>query len=386
MTSLLPQEFIDQVKSKVDMLELASQYTTMKPVGAGVYGGLCPHPDHDDDNPSFTVFAKDNSWCCYGCHHGKKAEGGRFLDKNYGSDCFAFIQWLSKGQIGWRQAVFLLAEEYGVPLPDDPNSELYQSNFNKAKSFHDNLMKHKHVLHYLRTRGLDEKDLKEWGIGYDGQKITFPLFDAYKRVIGFTKRWLNPPEGCRDKYRNSPTSAIFNKSSYFYGIHLIDKEHPYVYITEGTMDVILAHKYGMKNVLAVLGTSFTEEHVQALKKLEKIPVLVLDGDAAGLKSMNKIIDLLSNNDIYCKIVVLPNNDDLADISLSQQSNLPDFIEKQAMTYGYYKMHGLINHYLSKLTEIRIQALPGFKEVLKEVPKEEQALLRNLIEELTQIKI
>lgn len=384
MSGLLPQEFIDQVKSSVDMLELASRYTSMNPVGAGVYGGICPHEDHQDDNPSFTVFVEDNSWCCYGCHHGKKLDGGKYAEKNYGSDCFAFLQWLSKGKIGWRQAVLILAEELGIPLPDDKHAPIYEANFKRAKSFHDNLLRQKRAMAYLKSRGLELADLKEWGVGFDGQKITFPLLDRHRRVLGFTKRWLVVPEGCRDKYRNSPNSEVFNKSNYFYGIHRFDPNHHYVYITEGSMDVILAAKYELPNVFAILGTSFTDGHAEAIAKMGLVPVIIMDSDSSGIRSMNKIITILSKLGIYCKIVILPDKKDLADIALEQKELLQSYIEQHAMTYGYYKVSQIMTTYMSRLSELKLQTMPLLKEALAEVPEEERSLIFDLIRETTGI--
>lgn len=373
---MLPQEFIDEVKSSVDMVELASRYTDLKKIGDGIYGGRCPNPEHRDSNPSFTVFEKDQSWCCYGCHQGNKYRGKTHADTNYGSDCFAFMQWITKGRLNWRQAILKLADENNILLPDDENNALYRTNFNLAYSYTLNLQGK--PLDYLKARGLTLLDCKRWMIGFDGVKIVFPLLDRYKRVLGFTRRWLTPPENCRDKYRNSKTNDIFNKSFYFYGMHLFDSNHDYVYITEGAVDVILGNKYGLTNTLATLGTSFTESHAEVIKKLKKTPVFIMDGDEAGMKSAKKAIEKLAAIGVYSKIVLLPDSKDLADLACELQENLKAYIDKHTFTYGFYKVQNIINQFDSKMNELRLTLLPELKEVLDSIPGYEKQVIADFV--------
>lgn len=373
---MLPQEFIDEVKSSVNMLELASRYTDLKKIGDGIYGGRCPNPEHRDSNPSFTVFEKDQSWCCYGCHQGNKYRGKTHSDTNYGSDCFAFMQWITQGKLNWRQAILKLAEENDILLPDDENSALYKTNFNLAYSYTLNLKGE--PLKYLQDRGFTLLDCQKWMIGFDGVKITFPLLDRYKRVLGFTRRWLHMPENCRDKYRNSKTSDIFNKSFYFYGMHLFDPSYDYIYITEGPVDVILGNKYGLTNTVATLGTSFTESHAEVIKKLKKTPVFIMDGDDAGMKSAKKSIDKLADIGVYSKIVILPDSKDLADLAFMLKDDLKAYIEKRTFTYGFYKVQHIANEYDSKLNELRLALLPELKEVLESIPGDERKVITDYI--------
>lgn len=381
---MFPQSFINQVKNSVDMLELASRYTVLKKVGDGVYGGRCPNPSHKDKDPSFTIFTKDQSWCCYGCHYGNKAIGKTHEDSNYGSDCFAFLQWISEGKINWKQAILQLAEENNILLPTDENEALYKTNLSKAKSYQLNL-KGK-AFNYLIKRGLNQEDLKKWMIGFDGQKIIFPLLDRYKRVLGFSRRWLEQPEWCRDKYRNSSTNEIFNKSSYFYGIHLYDNTHPNIYISEGPMDIILSSKYGLKNIFAAQGTSFTDNHAEIIKNLGKTPVFIMDNDPAGLKATKKAIDKLAGIGVYSKIVTLPENMDLADLSNKLKYDLLDYIDSHMITYGYYKVKNIIDIYYSKMNELKLKVYPELKELLKEIPGDEKQIIADFILNNLQINL
>lgn len=91
---MYPRDFIDKIKESVNLVELIQEYTELKKIGRYIWTGKCPHPKHDDSTASLIVYTNHNSWCCYGCHAGKKAKD------NYGSDCIAFIQWINEGMSG----------------------------------------------------------------------------------------------------------------------------------------------------------------------------------------------------------------------------------------------------------------------------------------------
>lgn len=366
------------------MLELAGRYTVLKKVGDGIYGGRCPNPSHIDKDPSFTVFQKKQSWCCYGCHNGNKHKGKTHNDTNYGSDCFAFLQWVSEGKISWKQAVLQLAKENNITIPKDEYEEMYNFNLSRAKAYTLNLTGD--AFNYLVKRGLNKKDMEEWMIGFDGLKIVFPLLDRYKKVLGFSRRWLVMPDWCRDKYRNSPTSEIFNKSFYFYGIHNYDSTYPYIYITEGPMDVILAHKYGLTNIMATQGTSFTDNHAEIIKNFNKTPVFIMDGDSAGLKALNKSTDKLSKLGIYSKIVLLNNGEDLAELSNRVKYDLNDYIESHMITYSYYKVQHIFSKYNSALLELEMKLRPELKDIIDTIPENEKDLMIDFISDKMHINL
>lgn len=376
---MFPQEFIDKVKDSVDMRKLAEEYTVLEKVGNGIYRGPCPHPEHDDKHPSFCVWEKSQSWACLVCHHGKKTE--KF--KNYGSDCIGFIRWIKK--LSWIQAIEFLANKYKIPLPSKKNQKLLDMKKVLAYSYMDNLKGQ--ALKYLLDRGLSKEDCYEWGIGYDGQKIIFPLLDRYKNILGFTKRWIVMPEGRDDKYKNSSNSAIFNKGMYLYGTHKLDLEFNEMRITEGSMDVILPDKYGVKNVVATLGTAFTDGHIEIIKHYKMIPVFCMDGDSAGLKAINKSIFLLAEHGIYSKILILPDGKDMADLAMELKENTEAYIQEHSITYGNYLISNEMNSYLSKVNELKLLYYPKLLKVLKQVPSnDEQKILKSHIKNLMNIDI
>lgn len=378
---MFPQEFIDKIKSEISLLDLAGEYTDLKKVGPYTYQGHCPHPEHKDSTPSFRVFVKGykngnkineyDTWACMGCHQGKKNESSKSF-KNYGSDCIAFIQWMEPQYRKWREAALYLANKKHIPIPTEENDKIYKSNKLIAQSLMHNL--YGEPYEYLKNRGLDIEDCDNWYIGFDGNKITFPLLDKYKNILGFTRRWLHPPEGANDKYRNSKNSKIFNKSMYFYGIHNLDDECDELRITEGPMDVIMAHKYGVKNIVATLGTAFTEGHVEMIKHYKKIPVFCMDGDPAGETAIKKAIDLLAQHGVYSKVLLLTNKEDMCDMSIRLKEDTEEYINNNSITYGSYLLRDTITSYNSKVSELKLGYLPEMRKILNFVPSEDEKLI------------
>lgn len=376
---MFSQDFLNEVKDKIDMVELVSEYTPLHKAGALIYQGRCPHPDHEDSTPSFRVFKKGyrngnkvnkyDSWACMGCHSGNKKIKDK-NNRNYGSDCFAFYQWIEG--VTWKQAVYDLCEKYNISIPSSEFDKLFKIKKIQTDSFIKNL--YEKPLNYLHSRGLTSKDIELWKIGYDGNKIVFPLPDRYWNILGFTKRWIEVPEGRNDKYKNSCSSKIFNKSSYFYGQHNIINDFDEIRITEGPMDVIMAHKYGAKNINATLGTAFTDQHVEVIKQLDKVPVLIMDGDARGIEAGQRAINKLAEAGIYSKILILPNGKDLCELSLELKEGIEEYISSNSMTYGQYKLNNIINSFDSEVNELKLKKYSEVKKTLDEIPHEVERMI------------
>lgn len=378
----IPDSFIEELKANTDLVKFAKQYTELKLVGKGVWQGRCPHPDHKDDSPSFTVWQKHNSWTCYGCHTGKKG-----IDGNKGSDIFAFVQWIHN--VGFRKAVEIVAEWNNVPIPTDENQKEYDKNYKLAMKYQKDLLEQEeHVIEYLYERGFDDIDIDKWLIGFDKftKRIVFPLFDRYKNIVGFNKRVIEKDYNDGKKYINSPNSKIFNKSMYLYGIHDLDDDCDEIRITEGSIDVALARKYGVKNVVASLGTSFTENHAKVIYKLGKTPVLIFDGDNAGTKSLYKAIDYFESLGVYCKVVRLPQNKDLAEITCEMKFDTENFIRQNSITAGYLKIKDIVDIYNSNLYELKLETLPKIENVMTHIPLLEQRAIKSFVKDELNITI
>lgn len=379
--------YIEQVKNSISMIELASMYTKLNKVSSNIYQGKCPHPKHEDKTPSFVVWDNSNSWACMKCHKGKKGE------KNYGSDTIAFIQWIE--ELSWKEAVLKLASITGVKLPETKESKILEQNKNLAIKHKKDLFNSDEAVEYLYNRGLNDEDIELFNIGYDkvSNRISFPLLNQYKEVVGFNKRVLainknntnNTP-----KYINSSNSDIFNKSTYLYGEHLLDNNYPYIYITEGVFDVILAHKYNLKNIVCTLGTALTESHINKLKqykaKYNMIPVFIYDNDDAGQTALKNAINLLDKQDIYCKIVTLPKQTDLAELVLEVKERLNKYIMSNTITSGYSKVKSIVDDYNKSLYELKLKHTPNIQKALENVPESEIDILKDFLYNEVNIKV
>ena len=319
---------INEVKQRIDIVELVSEYVSLQKAGRN-FKGLCPF--HSEKHPSFFVFPEQQTWHCFGAC-------------GTGGDVFSFI--MKKEGIDFGQALHLLAQRAGVTLSplgtsakaeDKAKEKVFQINEAAAEYYHHLLLtatagetarsylaKRKitpetikefrlgfspdswdTVKKYLMNKGYEERELAEAGVviekeegnSYDRfrNRLMFPICDAQSRVTGFGARAL---DDSLPKYINSPQTSIFDKSNSLYGI---DKAIPairkqnLVIIVEGYMDVLLPHQHGWQNVVASMGTSITEKQVDIVKRLSKNVALALDADAAGEEATLRGAEVLAHS-------------------------------------------------------------------------------------------
>lgn len=367
---MYPRDFIDKIKESVNLVELIQEYTELKKIGRYIWTGKCPHPKHDDSTASLIVYTNHNSWCCYGCHAGKKAKD------NYGSDCIAFIQWINEGKLSWRESVEYLAKKINLPIPNDNTNKIFRQNLNLNNKYIRDL--NDDAIEYCTQRGLDYTDIEKFKLGYDKatNRLTFPLLDRYNNIIGFNKRRLNEDQSM--KYIHSSNNEVFNKASYLYNINNVDTEYEYIFIAEGVMDVILATKYGLKNVVCTLGSAFREEHYDIITKLGLIPVMLYDGDEKGRKSIKSAMDLIYSKGTYPLVVMLPDGYDLADYSLELKEQLSEAIDAAICTYGFMEAQNLIANYLKDLYRLKAKYRPYLNELLEKVPEQEREEIKTFL--------
>lgn len=310
---------IDEVKDRLDIVEVISAYTPLQQAGRN-YKALCPF--HSEKTPSFIVFPDSQHWHCFGAC----SEGG---------DIFTFVM----KREGWdfRTTLEELARRAGVELrPRTPAQVEAQEEADRLRGLLDAVSQYyNHLLHhapeagkarsYIDKRGLNAETVDYFLLGYslpgwertrtylvergytieelvkagllvqreDGtgthdrfrDRLMIPIRDAQGRVIGFGARTLDP-EGV-PKYINSPQTALFDKSRTLFGLDLarqsIHREDRAV-IVEGYMDVMQAHQAGFGNVVAQMGTALTEPQLRQLQRYTKRLILALDPDAAGIQA------------------------------------------------------------------------------------------------------
>ena len=370
------REFLDKIKETVNLVDLASEYTDLDKAGPYLYVGHCPHPKHNDSDASFCVSTKTNTWCCYGCHSDKKNKD----QGNYGSDCIAFIEWVHDGKISWVDAVKYLADKINLPLPSDKNDKQYETNYRLMKKFERDL--NDESLDYLYSREITDNEIIQWHIGYDKQedRIVFPLLDTYNNIVGFNKRLLSKEtKGVSKKYLHSPDSDVFKKANYLYGFNQIDNSFKYIILSEGVFDVILARKYGLKNVVCALGTSLSEYQIELLEKQKKEIIIAYDSDKKGMDTMKKVIPILESKGIPTRLIILPEDKDLADMAMLLKHGIKDYVLKKSMTYSYYLIQDLINDFNRDLFTLYSEFNILLNTIIQKAPEHNRGLIKAYVE-------
>jgi len=336
---------IDEVKQRTDIVEVVSQYASLKKAGRNLTA-LCPF--HSEKHPSFFVYPEQQSWHCFGAC-------------NTGGDVFSFV--MRKEGIDFGEALRMLAQRAGVSLPSrteregakEEKEELYQINEAAALYFNNLLLNSpggEKARSYVASRGFSPQTVADFHLGFsldsweslkqyllerghsestmltagllieaeNGKthdrfrgKLMFPIRDIKGRTIGFGARAL---DDSMPKYTNSPQTPTFDKSSSLYGIDLAAaaiRRQDTAIIMEGYMDVITAHQNGVTNVVASMGTSVTEIQVNILKKLSKNLILALDADTAGEEAMLRGVGYENTLNAEVRVIILPEGKDPDDV-------------------------------------------------------------------------
>jgi len=400
MTTVRWSDLPAKLRETVNLKEIVERYTKLTPAGCNEWTGRCPHPDHEDKNPSFRLYKhKDGSFSfwCFGCHN------NGFLNKknnrHYGTDCIDFIRWISdyKGSdnvLSYPAAARYLAQEVDIEIQDKrviDNPEvkrLLESNKKIADDAHDRLLNYQAVLQYLQNRGLDNSDIEKWHLGvayYEEeqsksvQRITFPLYDSKSDIIGFISRAMPMINYNGKKYKNSSASAVFQKRTYLYGEHLLQHSCNTAIITEGPLDVILATKYGLSNVLATLGTSFTEEHAVFLKEKRLVPIISYDGDSAGQKAAKNAVMICKEMGITANVCVLPTDQDMADMAVTLKGELSAFVEDNTIPGWQFLLNNAVTLYDAGVHKLRQRIMSDITQAIP-VNEEDRTLMASFVKE------
>lgn len=329
---------VDQVKEKIDVAEVISQYIKLKKVGRSLVG-LCPF--HHEKTPSFNVSPERQMWYCFGCQKG--------------GDVFAFL--MQKEGLEFGEALRILAKQAGVELKErnfDPQKQQRKERLVQAVSLSSRLYQHvleknaigKKALDYLGKRGVKKEMMTEFELGYAPQswqatgeflqkkgyaenelleaglvigktqgqgsrgwydrfrgRLVFPIKDLFGRTVGFSARALGSEE---PKYLNSPDSPIFQKGNLLYRLGLAKEEirnRDLAILVEGNLDVVSVYQAGFKNVVAPLGSALTEDHLKMLKRFTPNLVFGFDQDEGGQKATLRALPLAQTLGFNSKVAV-----------------------------------------------------------------------------------
>jgi len=330
-------EFVEQLKSAVDIVGVIGEYVRLRKSGVDRYTGLCPF--HSEKTPSFSVHASKQFYHCFGCHaHG---------------DVLKFVMEIEG--VGFYEALKSLAERYGIRMPkntqvSDEDSRrraaLFQMHELAQDQFRRNLQAAagEAARAYLARRGVKPETIEEFGLGYAERggnalvrlfeqhgftadlleasglvakrqeggfydrfrnRLMFPIQNEKGKIIAYGGRAL--ADGDEPKYLNSPETPIYKKSHVLYNLHrakdAIRKEERSI-LVEGYMDAIGVTAAGFRPVVASCGTALTAQQVQALKRHAQHIVVNFDPDAPGAAAAQRSIDLLLAESMLVRIVEL----------------------------------------------------------------------------------
>ncbi len=342
---MIPQETIQQIVSRIDIIEIVNSFVKLKKRGTN-YIGLCPF--HNEKSPSFTVSSSKEIYKCFGC--GRSGNAISFL--------------MEHEKYSYVEALKWLAAKYNVEIEEKETSTEFKQQQQVAESlyiinkfaqqfFSEQLFSSEEGINvglgYLKERGFREEIIKKFELGYNPEardtfantavkmqfnkdllqksglvvaretglhdnyrgRIIFPIHNQSGKVTGFGARLIRKNDKA-PKYINTPENEIYVKSKILYGSwfarQAIDKADECL-LVEGYTDVVSLHQAGIENVVASGGTSLTPDQLRLIKKYTSNLTILYDGDAAGIKAALRGLDLALEEGLNVRLVLLPNQED-----------------------------------------------------------------------------
>ena len=361
---------IEEIKANTDIVEVVSQYVSLKRKGRN-YFGLCPF--HNEKSPSFSVSETKQIFHCFGC--------------GAGGDVIGFLKKIEN--IEFKDAVEMLAERANITLPKIETTKeeqkiamlkekVYQINEIAAQYFHENLYKPtaKPAQEYVKKRRLDNNTLKKFQIGYSGnfdelyrelrkrgfndeeifesklvlmskngtpndafkKRLMFPIKDVKDRVIAFGGRAL---ERSARLYINSPDTICYNKGRNLYALNIAKKtEKDFIIMVEGYMDAVSLHQRGIDNAVASLGTALTEKQGRLLKRYKSKIIIGYDADGAGQSATMRGLEILQSIGYDIRILQLEGAKDPDEFIIKYGSGKFNLYVQNAISLVEFKVKNL----------------------------------------------
>lgn len=338
-----PQTFIDDLKRQADIVRVVQDYVQLKKKGAN-WMACCPF--HKEKTPSFSVSPAKEIFYCFGCHKG--------------GSVFTFVMEIER--VAFPEAIKIVADKIGMPLPvmvEDVRFEARRQESDLVIQLNSWAMEWwqqqlesgneaRIARDYLKEREITEETQKVFRLGYAPDswealstflrhkgatqdhidrsglvvkrdeggsydrfrgRLMFPVLDVQGRPIAFGGRTLKDEDA---KYINSPETTAYVKGRNLFGLNLTRDEirrQGFAILVEGFLDLIVPYQFGVRNVVASLGTALTPDQVKLLSRFARKVVVNYDGDRAGVQAAKKSIEILLAEDLEVKVLVLPDNAD-----------------------------------------------------------------------------
>ena len=347
-----PEGFIQELKMRNDLAEVAAPYVTLKRRGRNLIG-LCPF--HGEKTPSFNVYTEDSHFYCFGC--------------GAGGDVITFIMRIEN--LDYVDAVKLLAQRVGMDMPesgyDDSLSKLrkriFEANREAARFYYQSLYQPvgREGLDYLHGRMLTDRTIRHFGLGFADDdwssltthlkslgfseqeltaanlalprrsgkgvydrfinRVMFPIIDLRGNVIAFGGRIMTDQ---KPKYLNTSDTPVFQKSENLFSLNNAKNAGTRtLLLCEGYMDVIAVNQAGFQNAVATLGTALTGEQAMLMKRYADEVVICYDADEAGQKATARAIPILRNAGLLVRVLTIPNGKDPDEFIKSQGADGPE---------------------------------------------------------------
>jgi len=387
----ISEQSIEQIRNRADIVEIISPYVELKKRGRNFFG-LCPF--HGEKTASFSVNPEKQIFKCFGC-----GLGGSSID---------FI--MEKEKLDFVEAIRFLADQYGIEIEQthavskgqDSTSNIYDMYNKAADIYQANLFEVNNniILSQLTNRGISKDTIEKFKLGFSESKkdrilklmqgkynskamidsnlfidtkfgymdrfrnrIMFTINNISGKIVAFAGRRINNDDNA--KFINSPESQIYNKSKILYGLHVTKNEISKLdqaIVVEGYFDFLQLYQAGIKNVVAVCGTAFTDGHAHLIKRLTKNVSIAYDGDKAGVAAAIKAGYILLKNGLKPTIVEIPDGKDPDDWvletgpepfmeSIKKSTSLIRFSFQQFQKHPNRNIADFINETLQELTYI-----------------------------------
>lgn len=409
-------DLLEEIRNRCDVVDIISEYVHLKPAGKG-FKGLCPF--HEEKTPSFMVSPEKQLFHCFGC-----GEGG---------NVFNFLMKYEK--LSFFEAVKMLAQKSGVPLPVDEEKEnilhkkkerLYKLNNLVANYYRECLFRTnqgKKVINYFKKRGISDTSVEKYKLGYapsswdalsnflkkkgyyyeelikaglikkskiEGKyidyfrdRIIFPIFNLSGKVIGFGGRVL---DDSLPKYINSPETLVYNKGSNLYNLNFAKegiRKKNCIIVVEGYTDVLITQQYGFNNIAASLGTALTAKQIDLIKRFTNAVLIAYDADSAGNMATLRSLDLLVKAGLEIKVIDLPQGYDPADFLIKKGSETFQNLINRSLSLIDYKLKILYSKYSIKTIEGKVKVVKEILPTLSVIGDEDEvrAQTKKISEEL-----
>ena len=387
---MIDRQTIDRIIDAADIVEVVSDFVTLKKRGTS-YKGLCPF--HDDTTPSFSVSPTKGVYKCFACGEAGNAVG--FVMKHEQMTYPEALRWLAKKYHieikekeltneerqaeSERESMFIVnewaAHYFHETLTGTEEGQTYGMQYFRSRGIRDDIIKKFQLGYSLRdrnalslnakTKGYKEEFLQKTGLCYLREpepnakdqtakfidrfagRVIFPWFSVSGKVVAFGGRLLDSrTKGVAQKYVNSPDSDIYHKERELYGIFQAKKaiaKEDCVYMVEGYTDVIAMHQCGIENVVANSGTALSYHQIRTLHRFTPNIVLLYDGDEAGIHAAMRGTDMLLSEGMNIKVLLLPDGDDPD--SFARKHTASDFrryIDEHQTDFIVFKINQMLN--------------------------------------------